>query len=106
MTSIKTRRFINDATRQTNLDTIIVKGVEQITTMYKESLVDLGSFKYFLVYMFQEVVTEDIAKKIFDKLTALEADDLEVALTEIAKRYIQFARLGCVFTVKNYIDAL
>lgn len=106
MTSIRTRRFINDATRQTNLDTIIVKGVEQITAMYKESLVDLGSFKYFLVYMFQEVVAEDVTKKIFDKLTALESDDLEVALTEIAERYIQFARLGYVITVKNYIDAL
>lgn len=106
MNSTATRKFINHATRLTNLNSITSEGVQRIKTMFQESLKGLENFKYFLVYMFQEIVAEDIIMEIYEKLTALEADDLEVVLTEIAERYTQFARLGCVFTVKNYIDTL
>lgn len=99
-----TRRFINNATRTKNIKTIKSKGVEKIELMLKESLELLESFRCLLVYIFQEEVVDDVAIRMFNALKALDISEREIVIKEIAERYMKFAELGYVLTIKTHLD--
>ena len=99
-----TRNYINEATRDGNIEKIKSLGMSQLNNDITDSLSDFKTFQYLLVRIFQEEVTEEIASSMFNKLHSLNSSSRSAAIGELAKRYIRTAELGCVFTFKNYLD--
>lgn len=98
-----TRELINFATRKENIKRMKSKGIEELTKMFHESLEQSETFKYFMVKMFQEVVSFQLIEDAHSKLMSMNIESRQKAIREIVNRYIQFADFGYVFVVKNYL---